>query len=425
MNSLTVRPSAGDAIADLCARIDLVDLVAHYAGEPGRRHHTGAHFRCPNPAHPDRSPSFSVWTLPTGKQRWKCHSACGTSGDALDLIMWLEGCDRPGGMQRLREITGTPDDWQPAPRAAHRTAAPPAPVAPLPQDTRRPSQEVAQDVLARYLAGRGWPAEVVDRFGLEVVLDTMGHCRVRHPFLVPTRNGQVLGAWQDRATGDRGPKWLAPKGRPLPLYNVAALDNAFLEAVVLCEGPADTITATLALTGTADIAAVGIAGSGGWRSELALWFDGLDVVLALDPDTAGENLAARIGRDLDGHARRSTRLHLPEGHDLSTLHKAGENLAEIILAALDREPIPQPSPLDSGEITLAERACVVCAEGIHHGGTLCRKCSDLEGAGAHRWRICDTCSRCALTAAGKRCLMTPDCPGRYRPIRDDLDGGAK
>jgi hypothetical protein len=349
-----------EPVRDLIARVDLAAVVERYAG-PGRRQGGRWLFSCPNPQHPDRHPSFDVGVDRDGVQRARCRSACGWSGDALDLIRWLDGCDTGEAVRRLRRLVGEPEPWTRTPR---RSKPPTAPPPPLPTDTRHPPADVAAGLLARYLTGRGWPAGVAERFGLEVVLDRWGRPRVRHPFPVPGGDGAtVVASWQDRALhpGQR-PKWLAPSGRPLPPYNAAALEPDDTAAVVVCEGPADTITAAVALDGVPGVAAIGVPGVAGWQPDWAAMFDGLTVVAAVDNDPAGDQLRNRLRHDLADHATRLVHVRLPGGvNDLCDLARTHglDTVRRLLLRALHPEPAavaaaptpPPARPVDTQPVT--------------------------------------------------------------------------
>lgn len=304
----------GRPLADLVALVDLPALVERYSGQ-GRRSGGSFTYRCPNPQHPDSTPSFTVSKDKRGRWRASCWSQCAWHGDALDLVRWLDGCDVPTGANKLRAFLGLPTTelWvpptpkRPAPKREHRPT-------PLPTETRTPDADTCQDWLARYLRFRGWPAWVVAEFGLRVVLDDRGRVRVRHTFYGPTENDErVVLAYQDRALKGVEPKWIGPKGVPLPLFNLPALGRE-VNAAVICEGPADTISATVALRSSAHlrVAAVGVAGVNGWRAEWAHLFAGLTVVTAADSDKAGDTLRATVERDLAPVADTLRHLKLPE-----------------------------------------------------------------------------------------------------------------
>ncbi len=304
MNSLSQRRhDAGitrEPLDDLVRRVDMPALVERYSGQ-GRRSGSSFTFTCPNPQHPDRNPSFTVTQDKRGKWRGICYSQCQWSGDALALVQWLDGGDVRAAADRLRAFLGEPstDTWRPV--ALKQTAPPLVSVpAPLPTETRRPPEQVCAQVLTDYLHWRHWPDWTVDMFGLSVVLDDRGAVRVRHTFYGPTDDGCEVLAWQDRAKGDALPKWKGPHGRPLPLYNLPALRRSGITAAVICEGPADTISATVALQGSAQMrmVAVGVPGVNGWRTEWAQLFAGLAVLTAADNDKAGNLLRDRIEHDL-------------------------------------------------------------------------------------------------------------------------------
>jgi DNA primase len=95
-----------DSLASLVARVDLAQLVEAYTGTPPRRSGGSFLFSCPNPAHPDRNPSFTVSRDRTGKEWARCQSACAWHGDALDLVKWLRGLDTKEAAQELRDFLG-------------------------------------------------------------------------------------------------------------------------------------------------------------------------------------------------------------------------------------------------------------------------------------------------------------------------------
>lgn len=292
------RVRAPGDLTSLVARTDLHSLVESYSGQ-GRASGSTVTYPCPNPAHPDRSPSFTVTTR-GGKQLARCWSQCDWSGDALDLVKWLEGLDTTGAADYLRARLGEAPRIQRGERAGVSRAVAPKTSAPVVYpatitEARRPSQSVAEKYLEKYLRSRGWPLSVVERHGLEVVVDTTGSLRVRHPYRVPNSGGGWRVAYyQDRDLGVSRVKWLSPRGAsPVP-YNLESLEREDLAGVVVCEGPADTITAELALEGLERVAVVGVPGSGAWRAEWGRLLDGLRVVIAADNDPAGEKLAATV-----------------------------------------------------------------------------------------------------------------------------------
>lgn len=339
--------SAGhrEPLRDLVGRVDLPSLVEQYAG-PGRRSGSASFtYCCPNPQHPDRHPSFTVSRDPQGRWWAACWSQCAWHGDALALVQWLTGCDVRTAADRLRAFMGIheyPDTWQP-PAVKQRPAAPVIERRALPAHTPTPDALVCSEVMGKYLAHRQWPESVVQQFGLSVVT-TQGVPAVRHPFYVLNADGvPEVDTWQDRLhlQGRKGSKWVAATGRPLPLYNMPALSMPDLAAVVICEGPADTVSATVALQSAAfpRIVAVGVAGARGWRSEWAPLFADMTVLVAADNDEAGHKLRRDIEADLLPIASELWHLQLPpDVNDLTDWCRrkgsagVGEQLGKVLRA---------------------------------------------------------------------------------------------
>jgi hypothetical protein len=162
-------------------------------------------------------------------------------------------------------------------------------------------------MLAGYLQRRNLPAELAIEMDLSVVVDKSGHPRVRHPFRY---RGNVLG-WQDRALSpNAGVRWLSSRGPVRAPYEVDRLDLARERGtVVITEGLSDVLAVCAAF---ANPAVVGIPGSGGFKAEWALAFDGLEVHLVPDRDLAGEQFARDVPTKLAGHASSVWRLVVPE-----------------------------------------------------------------------------------------------------------------
>jgi hypothetical protein len=149
----------------------------------------------------------------------------------------------------------------------------------------------ARELLEHYVTARGWPLSTVERFGLAAV-EYRGP-RVLHPLYGYVNGKLELVSWQLRLdlrlpeTSDR-PKYWSKAGASLTFYGVETLERDDLEAVVLVEGPADYVTATLALeaVGAEKWAVLGIVGAKN-LSGLEPLVRGLEVVVAFDHDENG------------------------------------------------------------------------------------------------------------------------------------------
>jgi DNA primase len=280
-----VEPTFDDRIPVILQRVDLVALVERYAG-PGRQSAGTTTFRCPNPAHADHHPSFSVKS-----GRWRCWSQCGTSGDAIDLLVWL---GKAGSKAEAIELLGA--EVGVGRRDEPRSAC-----------TRPLSESGQRQIVARYLEQRGWPVQLADELGLTVVADQYGYRRIRHPFRL---RGEVVG-WQDRAVDANARlRWLSSQGPIRCPYEADRLRRAVeVGEVLVVEGVSDLCAVVAAFTAPA---VVGIPGAWGFKPEWAAAFHGLDAYLATDNDAAGAQLRKTIWQALWGVARSVRVVWIPE-----------------------------------------------------------------------------------------------------------------
>ena len=271
---------------------DLNVLVEYFAGV-GESSGSSIRYRCPHPEHFDQHPSFSVATLSDGRERAKCWSQCGWHGDALDFIEWHLRIDTRDAIEWLTNWNNNPTSVNAQTVMSENAHEPRNQV---PMDNSSPVKGViASQTMQDYLTWRQWPKEVVAEFSLSVVQEPNGDLRIRHPFLSPDADGiWTASYWQDRSVADSALKWMSPKNGTSTLYNLQSLEREELQAVVICEGPADTISAWVALRNHDGIAVIGVPGAQTWRSEYAQLVQGLKIVVAADNDDAGRNLESAI-----------------------------------------------------------------------------------------------------------------------------------
>ena len=315
-------------IEDVKARADLAREVADRVGE-GRWRGATVTYPCPNPAHADNHPSF---TVATDLGRWRCWSQCARGGDVIDLVEWLDGVttadaitylgDKYGALQTNGKPSGNkaktftnavkPASW-----------SPPKLVTEVADECRPLPHEQAAPILSRFMDSRGWSPEVLDIVDLSVVVDKWGNPRVRFPF---PRFGEVL-LWQDRATNPATkPKWLTPTGATLYPFGLDCLTHYGLEptewptcpilgdvpAIWLVEGPADAVTLLNLWPG---VSVLGIPGTGWWKDRVAEALNGVPVVIVTDNDEAGRELRDTLRSSLPQHTIAVLNVHIPEQYN--------------------------------------------------------------------------------------------------------------
>lgn len=291
-----------DRIDEIVSRIDILDWLAEHGHSPTRQISGVWQYHCPLPKHVDQHPSFTV-----KDNRWRCWSACGKSGDVIDLEVALSGSTVADAIERLAERIGTgrprtyvtgartaslkgKADQTPEPtptsKPGLRSPPPSAPTTPIPP-------VVADEILATFVAGRGWDPAAVAEAGLTVVRDAYGRTRIQFPYHL---DGEVI--WhQDRALGTNTPKWLAPSGSEAFLYNADALLRADERSGTwVVEGPTDA----LAMRSTFDApAVVGVPGVNAFKGEWTKAFDDIDTVLIVgDNDGGGERFRSVVAKAL-------------------------------------------------------------------------------------------------------------------------------
>lgn len=340
-------------LSELIQLVDLNQLVSRYTPN-GRTSGKVTTYSCPHPAHTDAHPSFTVTTNSKGKEVAKCFSQCAWQGDALELVKWLEGLSTGEAASWLRRFIGLAD----RPSFVSTPKTPTYVSANFLRKSIEPegqalTGESADRFMKQYLNSRGWPCEVVEKFALSVVLDSSGKARIRHPYFTPTSSGEwVLSYYQDRGAKTSRAKWLSPKGSTPQLFNLKSLEADSLEGVVICEGAADTITASLALEGCPFVAVIGVPGVSAWRDEWSHFVNGLRIVVAADNDEAGRTLEQRIRSSVNSPV---TYVRASHGDLTEIANEIGlESLRALLLAGLGELPEATPRTLAESVALLLE-----------------------------------------------------------------------
>lgn len=151
---------AGDAVAAVKERVDIVDVVGQYV----RLERRGRRWMALCPFHAERTPSFSV---SRERQAWYCFG-CQEGGDVIAFVEKVEHLDFREALELLAERAGVElsRDRRPSPRQASRRRA---------VELHQRAQSYYEHVLwatpagepgRRLLRERGVPDEVARRFGI-------------------------------------------------------------------------------------------------------------------------------------------------------------------------------------------------------------------------------------------------------------------
>jgi DNA primase len=174
-----------------------------------------------------------------------------------------------------------------------------------------------------YLERRGL-YEMSDEFKLGYVLKPApGHDEKFIGLLsIPYQTKAGVVGFKFRKINDENePKYLAPLGQRVHLFNVNALRRA-QEQILIVEGELDAIAATMI-----GHPAVAVAGVGAWKPYFARCFDGISRVIVVtdnDDKTNGSNPGQELARKLVEALPNAIRVSLPLGHDVnSTIQSHG------------------------------------------------------------------------------------------------------
>ena len=144
---------------DIKARLDIVDVVSQYVPDLKK---SGRNFTARCPFHQERSPSFVVFPE---RQSWHCFGACGIGGDLFSFVMKVENLEFTEALKQLAQRAGIS-----VPERRRTQSAPRSPLLAVNEAALRFFQEALEadrGSLARdYLAKRGLGPESISQFTL-------------------------------------------------------------------------------------------------------------------------------------------------------------------------------------------------------------------------------------------------------------------
>jgi len=318
----------------------------------------GRQARCYNStAHKHNDRNFSLG-LDTQRNRYKCF-ACGEQGSIIDLFKQVRGVELSQAIKELAEMTGlTHTSNQTGYKGQNKGAVGETVYKPYnaPEATRRAINDdlgAYSDIYEElcfmcggldqesraYLTGqsRGLTDETIERFllfsikdypkinqhlkakfsrdelqGAGVISDEGNLVFYKHKVLIPfLSEGRIVylrGRYLDNGNAETsGAKMLGLKGQTTKrLFNadrLAELEKG--DKIYICEGEFDTM-----ILDQHGYNAVGILGTTNFNADYIDYFKGLDVVLALDNDEAGQRATQEIANmfHLKGQGVNSKRL---------------------------------------------------------------------------------------------------------------------
>ena len=315
-------------VDDIRARLDIVDVVSGYVA----LQKSGRSFKAPCPFHTERTPSFIV---NPERQSWHCFGACSTGGDAFSFVMRHQNIEFGEALRILAQKAGVElsqaskqdSDKRSKLHAVNRLAAS------WYQERLKSSEGAAA---MDYLKRRGVSPEMIDTFqlgyspdswdALKTYLKNMGapeadavesgliyrndesgrtwdFFRDRLMFPIHDRQGNVIGFGGRQLTDPApdapgyNPKYINTAATPIfdkrsSLYGIHRAHSAIRESNtgIIVEGYMDAIAAHQ-YGYTNVVASMGTALTENQVSQLKSL--ATNFILALDPDTAGQEATLR------------------------------------------------------------------------------------------------------------------------------------
>ena len=312
---------------DIKSRLDILDVVSQYTSLQS----SGRSYRALCPFHSEKTPSFYVFPE---RQSWRCFGACATGGDMFSFVMRMDNLGFSETLRRLAQQAGV----DLADKRVGRAGG----------DVLYQINEAARDYFSQmlespgrgsdaraYLKRRGLSPQTIEKFQLGLSPgdgESLGHYLASNGFgrdqlaltgvitdsqaggyrdlfrnrlMFPIRDGEGrLAGFGGRALDDSNPKYLNIPRSPVfdkgsILYGLyLAREGAQGQGIVVVEGYMDAIAGhqhgfsnTVASMGTAlTQQQVSLLSSFVRRTASP---GRAEVVLALDPDTAGQEATLR------------------------------------------------------------------------------------------------------------------------------------
>jgi len=311
-------------IDEVKQRIDIVEVVARYV----QLAKAGRNFKAVCPFHTEKTPSFFVFPE---RQSWHCFGACNIGGDAFSFIMKKEGLSFGEALRFLADRAGVlmPARIEPGPGRDEKerlfqanevaaqfyhnllvTTAQAEKVRAYLKERGLNAKSIsdfqlgygpnAWETVKQYLLERGFPEPEMISAGLVIRSDDgKTHDRFRHRLMFPIHDqrGRVTGFGGRALEDDQQPKYLNSPQSPIfdksdTLYgiHIAAQAIRHEDLAVITEGYMDVIIPHQ--YGFQNVvASMGIAITDKQVNKLKRLTQNL--VLALDPDAAGEEAMLR------------------------------------------------------------------------------------------------------------------------------------
>lgn len=300
-------------------RVDVARLVAKL-GIVAERERDELRAPCPNPAHDDRSPSWSINARTGAHHCW----SCGFGGGAGDLVAALIGArlawDAEDGWHWIEQaglLIGDAEVALSAELVLLATAARPALTLPALTSGLGVSLGDWPTPVRRYVESRGITREQVASWGIGYA--TGGRAAGRIVIPVADGAGRLL-SWTARAYDGRQPPYLTPRKEDGPDPG-AVFGEAFWPDVgarrvlVVCEGAMDA----LAIERAVGLPVAGLLGATRARApeQVAKIATFAHVLVLTDPDTAGEAAWQQL-RALGRHCRVE-RVRFGPGEDAASV----------------------------------------------------------------------------------------------------------